>query len=260
MAKKRQRKKRRGGFRGFLELYMREVRRYFVTGMLVWVPLITTIWICWFVLSKLGQVLEVAIQQAARVASTLLQRVGIDFPSHIDHGFAVGFAIAVAIFLSTGLVAKYLATQRIIALGEQILHRIPFISRVYRAVQQIRDVFITREGAVFQEVCLVEYPRKDCHAVAFVTNKERGLIQETVNKDLLAVFLPTTPNPTSGFLLYLPRKEVRFLNIGVEDAMKLIISGGAYVPTELVRRIDSEIDSESDPDDSLPGGRIPIAR
>jgi uncharacterized membrane protein len=111
-----------------------------------------------------------------------------------------------------------------------LVGKIPLISRVYLAVQQIRDVFVNREGAVFQQVVLLEYPRKGIQAVGFVTSDEQGIVQETTGKTLWAVFVPTTPNPTSGFLLYLPPDDLIPLDMSVEDAMKLIVSGGAYIP------------------------------
>jgi len=103
---------------------------------------------------------------------------------------------------------------------------------------------------VFQEVCLVEYPRKGVHAVAFKTSDEQGVVQASLNQELISVFLPTTPNPTSGFLRYLPKKDVIVLDITVEDAMKLIVSAGAYMPiaASLHESRFDESDSESDPD------------
>lgn len=227
---KRHAKPKPVGVKGFASVYFRELRRVFVTGMLVWVPLIITLWVCWFVLSKVGLVLEVIIEKMALTLHNIGDRVGFYFPDHVNNGFAIGFAIALVLFLSTGLLTRYLVIKRLIVLGERLLQHIPLISRVYRAVQQIRDVFVSREGTVFQRVCLVEYPRAGCHVVAFVTSEHQGIVQETIGEELTAVFIPTTPNPTSGFLLYIPAKDVKPLDISVEDAMKLVISGGAFIP------------------------------
>ena len=142
----------------------------------------------------------------------------------------MGFLITIALFLTTGFFTRYLVGRRIINAGERILDRIPIVSRIYRAIQQIRDVFVRREGTVFQSVCLIEYPRKGIFAVAFVTSTDQGVVHEALEKDMVSVFVPTTPNPTSGFLLYLDPAEVIPLDIGIEEAMKLIISGGAYLP------------------------------
>jgi uncharacterized membrane protein len=134
------------------------------------------------------------------------------------------------LFLLTGILTRYLVGRRLIGYGEKVLIKIPFIRNVYRAVQQIRDVFVNREGTVFQEVCLIEYPRDNMYAVAFITSQDQGIVQEASGKRLISVFMPSTPNPTTGFLLYLPDEDVMRVDITVEDAMKLIISGGAYLP------------------------------
>jgi uncharacterized membrane protein len=120
--------------------------------------------------------------------------------------------------------------RKVIAAGEQIVAKIPGISKVYTAVTQIRDVFIRRDGAVFQEVILVEYPRPGLTVVGFITSREQGIVQAAAQKKMIAVFVPTTPNPTSGFLFYVPEEDLIPLDIAVEDAMKLIVSGGAFLP------------------------------
>lgn len=229
-----------------------------MTGMLVWVPLMITFWVCWFVISKVGYGLDFVFQRGARLASQALRPLGYDFPSEIEGGLLFGFAIAVVLFLTTGLLARYIVIQRIVNLGEQILDYIPFIRNVYRAVQQIRDVFVTREGAVFQQVCLVQYPREGCYAVAFVTSREQGIVQDKLDDELAAIFLPTTPNPTSGFLLYLPKDELKILDISVEDAMKLIISGGAYIPSKRVPA--QKVDGKKLPVASVESDEINIAK
>jgi uncharacterized membrane protein len=141
-----------------------------------------------------------------------------------------GLLLCILLFLCTGFLTRYIVGRKIIATGEMIVGKIPLISRVYLAVQQIRDVFVNREGAVFQQVVLLEYPRKGIMAVGFITSSDQGIVQETAGRKLNAVFVPTTPNPTSGFLLYLSPDELTPVDMTVEDAMKLIVSGGAYIP------------------------------
>jgi uncharacterized membrane protein len=118
----------------------------------------------------------------------------------------------------------------LILTGEKIFDRIPLISKIYRAVQQIRDVFVTREGTVFQKVVLVEYPRKGSWVIGFVTSYEKGLVQQTLELDNIAVFVPSIPNPTTGFLMYLPQHDIVETQLSIEEGMKIIISGGAYLP------------------------------
>jgi uncharacterized membrane protein len=150
--------------------------------------------------------------------------------SYIEYAPGMGILIAKAHFLTTGFLARYLVGRRIIQAVEALLDQIPFISRIYRAVQLFSDVFVSRAGTVFQKVCLMEYPRRGMIVVGFVSSHEQGVIQESLGRNLLAVFVPTTPNPTSGFLVYVPPEDVTIVPISVEDAMKLIISGGAYIP------------------------------
>ncbi len=185
------------------------------TGLLVWVPLIITVWVTWVVVSKFGFGLEHLIKRLFNAAK-------------LYYLPGMGFLIAVALFLGTGFLARYYVGVKLISFGEKILHRIPLISKIYKTVQQIRDVFVG-QGTVFRHVCLIEYPRPGVWAVAFVTSEEQGSVQETLGYEAVAVFVPTTPNPTSGYLVYVPRDKIIKLNISIEEAMKIILSGGAYV-------------------------------
>jgi uncharacterized membrane protein len=199
-----------------------------VAGVLVWLPLLITIWITWFFVSKF----VFGVQGVIRYISNWTD-AGVGFAPIWDEISRVGFStfLVISLFFITGIVARHIVGRRIIAMGEKIVFVIPFVNKIYRAVQQIRDVFISRKGTVFQKVCLVEYPRKGVYAVAFITSHERGVVQRGAGEDLAAIFLPTTPNPTSGFLMYVRYDEIIELDISVEDAMKLIISGGAYHPS-----------------------------
>ncbi len=220
--------------KGFAALFWGTLWRYLVAGLMVWVPLIVTIWVTWLIVKGPGFGIEKLIRQLIHILNDVGERVEpLNFLSHLYYVPGLGFLVVILVFLTTGLVAHYLVTRKLIRFGEWIVERIPLISTVYRAVQQIRDVFISREGAIFQKVCLVEYPRPGLFAVAFVTSHDKGIVQEKAGRDLVAIFLPTTPNPTSGYLLYVPPDQIIELNVTVEDAMKLIVSGGAYIPPEL---------------------------
>jgi uncharacterized membrane protein len=155
---------------------------------------------------------------------------GLEFLTGLVYWRGFGILIAIALFLTTGFLTRSLVARRLILMGEKIFDRIPLISKIYRAVQQIRDVFVTREGTVFQKVVLVEYPRKGVWVVGFLTSREQGVIQHTIGKNAWAVFVPSIPNPTTGFLLYLSPEEVVETDLSIEEGMKLIISGGAYLP------------------------------
>jgi len=216
---------------GFLRTYWSHLWRTLVAGMLVWVPLIITVWLTWLFVSKFVFGIDLMIGYLVEhVVTWGKDKPNLAWLDSVRYIRGSGILVVVALFLTTGLLTRHFIGRRIIAIGERIVHVIPLVNRVYRAVQQIRDVFIGRQGAVFQKVCLIEYPREDMIAVAFVTSSEQGIVQDAVGKELVAVFVPTTPNPTSGYLVYLPPSEVTELDITVEEAMKLIVSGGAYIP------------------------------
>ena len=215
----------------FIRQYLRALRFYLITGLLVWIPLIVTLWLTWWLLKNVGLGLENLIKSAYLAVNDLGQHISwLQFLPEIEYKPGFGFLIAIALFLTTGFLARNLVGRRVIRAGERIMDRIPLVSKIYRAVQQIRDVFVSRDGTVFQQVCLVEYPRKGVYAVAFITSTDQGVVHDVVDKQLYSVFVPTTPNPTSGFLLYLNPEEITILDISVEEAMKLIISAGAYLP------------------------------
>jgi uncharacterized membrane protein len=227
---------RRAKSQGFWIQQYRLLRFYLVTGLMVWVPLIVTVWLTWWLFSNVGLGIENVIRTVFEELREFGSKISwLSFLEEVTYKPGMGFIGALFLFLITGILTRYLVGMRMIGYGERILNNIPFVRNVYRAVQQIRDVFVSREGAVFQEVCVVEYPRKGIYAVAFVTSREDGVIQEKTGQELISVFLPTTPNPTSGFLLYLSAEEVTLLSITVEDAMKMIISGGAYLPEQQVK-------------------------
>lgn len=234
-----------GGLARFIRAYFRQMQRYVTTGVMVWVPLFITIWVSWMFISKIAQTISFAMEHVEAYLNELGTRVqALDFLEHFRFDSPVaslgtGFLLAVLLFLCTGFLTRYLLGRKLIALGEAIVGKIPLISRVYLAVQQIRDVFVNREGAVFQRVVLLEYPRKGVLAVGFVTSAEQGAIQHAAGDEYLAIFLPTTPNPTSGFLLYLRPDETIPVDMTVEDAMKLIVSGGAYVPPWAAERVNA---------------------
>ncbi len=223
-----------GGWRGFRKMWA-QLWRTMVAGLLVWIPLIITVWVCWFFINKLVLGLERQIQALVEVLNEWgTQYANLRFLKGISYVYGLGLALAVALFFVTGLLTRYFAGREMIALGEKIVQKIPLFNRIYRAVQQIRDVFITRKGTIFQKVCLIEFPKPEMYAVGFVTSSEQSPIQHGIRKELLAVFVPTTPNPTSGYLVYVEPEEVTYINISVEEAMKVIVSGGAYLPLSSV--------------------------
>ncbi len=230
-------------FPSFLRAYVRHFRRYIVTGLLVWVPTLVTLWVTWWFVTNVGGGVNEFMRNRVDDLHNIADRIpALSILKDFEYKAWYGFLFAILLFLTTGFLARYIAGRQLISALDTLIGNIPLINKVYVAVQQIRDVFVGRDGAVFEEVVLLEYPRKGIHAVGFVTSRERGIVQETAGLPLVAVFVPTTPNPTSGFLLYLPPGDVQRIDITVEDAMKLIVSGGAFIPGQPSRSIgdDSE--------------------
>lgn len=226
------------GLWGRLQLAWSEIWRTLVAGMLVWVPLLITVWVTWFFVNKFILGTERLIKDLVG----FLNELGAKYPrlgflADISYVYGLGVLLVVVLFLGTGVLTRHLVGRRIIALGEKVVQVIPFVNRIYRAVQQIRDTFMSRKGGIFQRVCLIQFPHPGMYAVAFVTAEEGGLITEVTAKPLVAVFIPTTPNPTSGYLVYVSPSEIMELDMTVEDAMKVIVSGGAYIPS---RRKESD--------------------
>ena len=217
----------------FLAQYFRQLRFYLITGLLVWVPTLVTIWITWWLFKNVGLGTASLMHRMYEFLSGLGERYAfLGFMADWEYRNEYSFLIPLAIFLTTGFLTRYLVWRKVISTAEDVLQRIPIIKNVYSAVQQIRDTFMTRDTGIFEAVCVVQYPRKGLYSVAFITSREQGRLQNDAGRELTAIFVPTTPNPTSGFYLYLPPDDVIELDISVEDALKMVISGGAYKPEE----------------------------
>ena len=201
----------------------RSLRNAFITGIVVILPLGVTFILINFLLDRLGN-------PASQFFFWYLDSEWRNLP-------AVKFALeATSVFVVFSLITVFgygsrFVLGRIILVGiERLLDRVPFINTVYRTVKQIVDTFSQQEKAVFQEVVLIEYPRKRCYVLGFLTSTAKGEIQANTGEHIVNVFVPTTPNPTSGFLLMLPEEDIKQLQMSIADGMKLVISGGAVVP------------------------------
>lgn len=202
---------------------LRSIRNAFITGIVVILPLGVTIIVINFLLQKLGT-------PASNLFFWFLDRELRQLP-------AVSFALEVISILVVFLLITLLGYGSRFVLGrimlgglERLLDQVPLINTVYRTVKQIVDTFSQQKKAVFQEVVLIEYPREGCYVLGFLTSKAKGEPQEVTGAEIVNIFVPTTPNPTSGFLLMLPDEDVIRLKMSITDGMKLIISGGALVP------------------------------
>lgn len=199
---------------------MQRLRSNFFTGLIVVAPVVITIYLIWTVVTFIDARV-VPLVPATYNPSTYL---GQDIP-----GFGVViFLISTAII---GSLTKGLFGRQIIRLWEGLIGRTPVVRSVYSGLKQIVETALSQSNTNFQNACMIEYPRKGIWAIAFISTASKGeVLQKTGEKEMMSVFLPTTPNPTSGFLLFVPRKDVVILGMTVEDAAKLVISAGLVVP------------------------------
>lgn len=204
-------------------LMFRSIRNAFITGVIVILPLGATIIVINFLLQKLGT-------PASNFFFWYLDREWRNLPA-VKVALEV-ISVLVVFFLITalGYGSRFVLGRMLLNSLENLLTRVPFINSVYRTVKQIADTFWQQKKAVFQETVLIEYPRPRCYAIGFITSTARGETQSVTGEHVVNIFLPTTPNPTSGFFLMLPESDIKRLKMTVSEGMKLIISGGAVVP------------------------------
>ena len=159
----------------------------------------------------------------------------------------LGLIVGVLSLTILGFLSNYVLGKFFISSAEKVLGKVPFINTVYHSVKQIVETFGKENRAVFKEVVLVEYPRSDCYVLGFLTNDASGETVEVIGKPLTNVFVPTTPNPTSGFLLMLPPEDISRLSMSVGEGMKMLISGGAVIPPSTVKALKEEEEQKTSP-------------
>ncbi len=197
------------------------LRSNFLAGLAVIAPGILTIWLIWNVITWIdGLVLPLIPKRL--IPDTGL---GLNFPG-------AGVIVFVIFTLVMGYFTKGLIGRTLVAWGERIVESMPVVRSIYNAVKQIADTVLARKTPSFDRACLVQYPRPGIWAVAFISTTTRGEIGDhlSANGPMVSIFLPTTPNPTSGFLLFVPRKDIIELDMAIEDAAKLVISAGLVYP------------------------------
>lgn len=213
---------------------MTGVRRSFAAGLLVLLPLLLTVWIIEQFFNLVSGVLYGPVSMIFGGADRLeapLPLIGWS-GLRVEHLVPVLSILALLLIIfMLGLIARNVLGARALAFGERILARIPIIRRVYVAVSQISEAFLSSQKGAFKRAVLFQYPRPGMWSVGFVTNEDAGdTLANMPADDYYFIFLPTTPNPTSGFMLVIPQKDCIELEMPVEDALKLIISGGAVNP------------------------------
>ena len=202
---------------------LRSLRNAFITGIVVILPLGVTVIVINFLLVRLGN-------PASQFFFWYLDSEWRNLPAVKFALETISIFVVFLLITILGYGSRFVLGRIILGGLERLLDRVPFINTVYRTVKQIVDTFGQQKKAIFQEVVLIEYPRKHCYVLGFLTSTAMGETQTRTSEHIVNVFVPTTPNPTSGFLLMLPEEDIRRLQMNIADGMKLIISGGAVVP------------------------------
>ena len=194
------------------------MKKYFITGLLIWVPLAITVWVLHLIVSTMDQTI-LLLPQAIR-------------PERL-FGFSVpGMGVILTLFVVflTGLVTANIIGQRLVRFWEGVLGRIPVVKSVYYSVKQVSDTLFSSSGEAFRKALLVQYPRPGSWTIAFMTGQPGGDVVNHLSGEYVSVYVPTTPNPTSGFFLMMPRADVIELHMSVDEALKYIISMGVVAP------------------------------
>lgn len=204
------------------------LRASFLTGLVVLAPVVLTIYFTWTFIDFVDSRVVPLIPAAYNPENWL----GLSLP---------GLGVIVALIITTivGSLARNFLGRLIIRLGEVTVEQVPVVRWLYNAIKQIFETVVNQSGTSFRQTCLVEYPRKGLWGIGFVATTAKGELAERLEGEHVLVFLPTTPNPTSGFLLVVPRSDVKFLDMTVEQAAKLIISAGLVTP-DMLQKLETE--------------------
>ncbi len=202
------------------------MKKYLIAGLLVWLPLALTIWVLTSVLGLLDGMFgwfltatQAVLPASATAPLEMLRRIP-----------GLGLVVTVVALLTTGIFATNIVGQWWLRQGSRLLNRIPIVKSIYNSIKQVSDTLFSSSGNAFREAVLVQYPREGAWTIAFVTGKPGGEAAHHLPGDYLSVYVPTTPNPTSGFFLMVPRRDVIELAMSVDEALKYVISMGVVAP------------------------------
>ena len=205
------------------------LRNSFLTGLVVIAPVALTIWLIWSVIGWIDGFVLPFLPNLYHPDNILNTLFGQDVAINIR-----GLGVVVFLLFTTfvGWIAKGFLGRSLIRFGENLVRRMPVVRSIYSGVKQIAETVFAQSDRSFEKACLIEYPRKGIWAIGFISTDAKGEVKYKVKaqSDLLSVFVPTTPNPTSGFMLFFPRSDVIELDMSIEDAAKLVISAGLVYP------------------------------
>ncbi|MDD2834438.1 MAG: DUF502 domain-containing protein [Methylotenera sp.] len=201
------------------------MKKYFITGLLVLVPLVITIWVLKSLIGAMDQ--SLLLLPEAWHPHTLF---GYDIPG-------VGAVLTLLIVFTTGLIATNFFGMQLILLWEKLLNRLPVVKSIYSSVKQVSDTLFSDTGNAFRQAVLVQFPRQGVWTIAFLTGTPGGDVANHLQGDYVSVFVPTTPNPTGGYFLMLPKADVIALDMSVDEALKYIISMGVVAPADKIPKL-----------------------
>ncbi|MCB9988809.1 MAG: DUF502 domain-containing protein [Rhodospirillales bacterium] len=193
------------------------LRTYFLAGILVTAPIGITIYLTYTFLNFIDR----------KVTHLIPDQY---YPHTAIPG--IGVIIALVFFIFVGWFARNFLGRLIIRVSEYFVHKMPVIRTIYKAIKQIFETIMASQSQAFREVVMMEYPRKGVWSIGFVTGRSQGEVQRVTANETINVFVPTTPNPTSGYLLFVPKKELKYLDMTVEEAVKLVVSAGIITPPD----------------------------
>ncbi|MEE8221924.1 MAG: DUF502 domain-containing protein [Nitrosomonadaceae bacterium] len=195
------------------------MKRYFITGLLIWVPLGMTVWVLKFLIDTMDQSLLLLPENLQ--PENLL---GMNIPG-------IGTVLTLLVVLVTGLLTTNIIGQKLVSFWEGVLWRIPVVKSIYYGIKQVSDTLFSSQGEAFRKALLVQYPREGSWTIAFMTGQPGGDVVNHLKGEYISVYVPTTPNPTSGFFLMMLKSDVIELDMSVDVALKYIISMGVVSPS-----------------------------
>ena len=201
-----------------------KIKNNFLTGVVVVLPIVLTLVIFTFLARKINE----------NILAPMIKLLGLDFynPYWVYAAKAAGFLIMILLIVLIGLATRLILLRNFFGFWERLLSKVPMIGKSYITIKEISHAFLGQGKHVFEKVVLIEYPRKGIYSLGFLTTQACKEIQKKTKTEVVHVFLPTTPNPTNGFFLIVPRNEVVPLEMSVADGFKLVVSGGTFSPPD----------------------------
>ena len=204
--------------------FQRRIRNVFITGLLITLPIALT----WFIL----QFLLNNFDSLSPVFTNILIQLGAPIPEGYRIPF-LGLVVTLLIVLIVGWLTTNFFGKKVFQIGELLIEKIPFVRRIYKGSKQVVSSIAEADTSAFRKVVLIEFPRRGLLAIGFVTGESRGEVQELTRENMLNVFVPTMPNPTSGFLIFSPLEELTEVSMTIEEGIKYVVSGGLVTPPVL---------------------------